>query len=164
MRSTIDNFPINFTSKRCYVRMFCENDIDKFMIYRNDVEWMKYQGFKGLTKEEYRTELLNSKSIYDGIQLAIVCSKTDELIGDVYLRREDDLCWIGYTITPNKARQGYVTEILQSIIQELKTQGVKTIKAGAESENIASINLLKKMNFAFEGIEDGELIFKLNIY
>lgn len=42
------------------------------MVYRNDAEWMKYQGFKGLTKEDYEAELLGVLTLVRGIQLAIV--------------------------------------------------------------------------------------------
>jgi ribosomal-protein-alanine N-acetyltransferase len=42
------------------------------MVYRNDAEWMKYQGFKRLTKEDYEAELLRVLTLVRGIQLAIV--------------------------------------------------------------------------------------------
>ncbi len=44
---------------RCNIRPFLVEDIDAFMAYRNDMDWMKYQGFKGLTKQEYTKALLN---------------------------------------------------------------------------------------------------------
>lgn len=34
----------------CRLRQFEEQDIDDFMVYRNDMDWMRYQGFKGLTR------------------------------------------------------------------------------------------------------------------
>lgn len=37
-------------TKRCKIRRFQESDIDTFMSYQNDEQWMKYQEFKGLTK------------------------------------------------------------------------------------------------------------------
>ena len=40
-------------TERCLIRRFEAPDIDDFMVYRNDMDWMKYQGFKGLTKQEY---------------------------------------------------------------------------------------------------------------
>lgn len=42
-----------FESERCYTRRFTESDLDAFIAYRNDADWMKYQSFKGLTREEY---------------------------------------------------------------------------------------------------------------
>lgn len=34
-------------TKRCIIRPFNESDINRFMDYRNDMDWMQYQGFKG---------------------------------------------------------------------------------------------------------------------
>ncbi|HBX4612659.1 TPA: hypothetical protein MH263_06305 [Klebsiella pneumoniae] len=59
-------------SSRCIIRTFHSHEIDSFMVYRNDAEWMKYQGFKGLTKEDYEAELLGVLTLVRGIQLAIV--------------------------------------------------------------------------------------------
>ncbi|GCF92127.1 hypothetical protein NRIC_00180 [Enterococcus florum] len=41
-------------TKRCTIREFIEEDIPAFVLYHNDDDWMRYQGFKGRTKEEYR--------------------------------------------------------------------------------------------------------------
>ena len=41
---------LNIYSKRCVIRPFNADDIEPFMAYRNDAEWMQYQGFKSLTK------------------------------------------------------------------------------------------------------------------
>ncbi|MCC0648018.1 hypothetical protein [Clostridioides sp. ZZV15-6598] len=59
-------------TKRCKIRRFQESDIDIFMSYRNDEQWMKYQEFKGLTKNEYSKVLISKNSFEEGIQLAIL--------------------------------------------------------------------------------------------
>lgn len=78
-------------SSRCIIRPFQSHEIDSFMVYRNDAEWMKYQGFKGLTKEDYEAELLGVLTLARGIQLAIVNKMTQVLIGDIYLRQQCDV-------------------------------------------------------------------------
>ena len=35
-----------FCTPRCFIRDFRIEDIPTVMTYRNDLEWMKYQGFK----------------------------------------------------------------------------------------------------------------------
>lgn len=155
---------LEIQTERCIIRQFNEYDIDDFMAYRNDLEWMRYQGFKGLTKQEYKDALLGSHSLQDGVQLAIVCKKSDELIGDVYLKQEVCTFWIGYTICPSEARQGYAYEVLSSVIDALKAKGAACIKAGVESENTPSIALLKKLKFScIETDKDGQ-IFNLSLY
>ncbi len=151
-------------TERCIIRQFNQYDIDDFMVYRNNLEWMRYQGFKGLTKQEYKDALLGSLSLQEGVQLAIVCKKLDVLIGDVYLKQEGSTFWIGYTICPSKARQGYAYEVLSSVIDVLKAKGVDCIKAGVESENAPSIALLKKLKFSYIETDNDEQIFALNLY
>lgn len=148
---------------RCNIRPFIVEDIDAFMAYRNDMDWMKYQGFKGLTKQEYTKALLNNHSLTDGIQLAIICKQTNTLIGDVYLKQEGDTCWVGYTITPLKARYGYVYEAVSAVICFLETHGITCVKASVTIDNDASISLLKKLKFTLLSTEVDEQIFGLNL-
>lgn len=39
-----------FCTPRCFIRDFRIEDIPTVMTYRNDLEWMKYQGFKNRKK------------------------------------------------------------------------------------------------------------------
>lgn len=68
---------------------------------------MQYQGFKGLTRQEYNDVLLGKHSLQDGLQLAIIHHESNSLIGDLYLKKEGDVCWIGYSISRANARKGY---------------------------------------------------------
>lgn len=150
-------------TERCTVRRFKNEDLDDFMQYRNDENWMRFQGFKGLTKEEYAKELLGEPSFLKGAQLAIINNATNRLIGDIYLKKEGAAYWIGYTISPLHARQGYAYEVLVAIISWLKQQDCMRINAGVLPENLASINLLKKLNFTFHSLdESGEHIYILD--
>ncbi|HEI8940838.1 GNAT family N-acetyltransferase [Citrobacter freundii] len=133
------------------------------MVYRNDAEWMKYQGFKGLTKEDYEAELLGVLTLTRGIQLAIVNKLTQVLIGDIYLRQQCDVFWLGYTISPSYARQGYATEAITATIDWIKENGFSLIKAGVNPENTLSIKLLIRIGFNFSGIEEGEHIYVLDL-
>ena len=153
---------MNFETDRCIIRPFNAEDIDAFMSYRNDMGWMKYQGFKGLSKQEYMQALLYEHSLSNGVQLAIICKQTNILIGDLYLKQEGDTCWIGYTITPLKSRCGYAYEAVSALICSLTTQGINRVKASVAIGNDASVMLLEKLKFTFLGIEADEQIFQLN--
>ena len=85
----------------CVIREFENKDIDSFMEYRNDCDWMQYQGFKGLSKEEYEKALLETSSINDGMQFAITDKNIGCLLGDIYLRQNNSTFELGYTINPN---------------------------------------------------------------
>ena len=152
--------PITFETERCRIRPFEENDIEAFMSYRNNPDWMQFQGFKGKKYLEYKAALLRQPDFRDGVQLAVVSRTTGELIGDLYLWLEKNACWIGYTIAPQFARQGLAFEVVTQLLRQLQLSGLTLAKAGVEEQNIASIHLLKKLGFAQIGVEDGELIFQ----
>jgi RimJ/RimL family protein N-acetyltransferase len=155
--------PIPFETERCLVRPFEERDIEAFMAYRNNLDWMQYQGFKGKKYQEYKAALLQQPKFFEGVQLAIVLRQTGILIGDLYLKLEKNACWIGYTIAPEFARQGFAFEVVTQVIFELAQSGIKRIQAGVETGNTASIALLKKLGFTQMGIEENEAIFLLNV-
>lgn len=151
-------------TQRCRIRNFQEKDIDSFMEYRNDGAWMRYQGFKGRTREEYRQTLLRELSLKEGVQLAIADKEDDRLIGDLYLKQEGTDSWLGYTISPLKARNGYAYEAAGGVIAWLKGTGTHRILAATLPENTPSVNLLKKLNFVFEGYNaQEEAVYRLEI-
>lgn len=146
-----DRVSLMIETVRCILRSFEEKDLDSFMIYRNNNEWMKYQGFKNLTKDEYRKALLVPPNIENGVQLAIADKNTDELLGDLYLIKKENTVEIGYTINPAYARKGYITEILEAVLIKLKEcyPGYKII-AEIEKDNFPSRNLLLKLGFVYD--------------
>lgn len=80
---------------------------------------------------------------------------TQVLIGDIYLRQQCDVFWLGYTITPAHARQGYAFEAITATIGWIKENGFSLIKAGVNPENTLSKKLLIRIGFNFSSIEDG---------
>lgn len=150
---------MEFKTKRCLIRPFQITDIDDFMEYRNNEKWMQYQGFKGLKKEEYEKELLYDVSLDKGIQLAIVDINSNILLGDIYLKKEENVVWVGYTIHPSHSRNGYAYEALKGIIEWASLNNIEQVNAGALANNEASIELLKKAGFIFNGFDNDEQIF-----
>lgn len=155
--------PITFETERCRIRPFEESDIPAFMLYRNNLDWMQFQGFKGKSYLEYKAALLQRPKFYEGVQLAVVNKQTGDLLGDLYLKLEKNTCWIGYTIAPQFARKGYVSEIVAELVHQLSFDGIRIFKAGVEAENIASIALLHKLGFTQTESEGNELIFQRDL-
>ncbi len=146
------------------IRPFEGKDIDDFMTYRNNEKWMRYQGFKGLTKQEYNKSLLGEIDMQAGAQLAIINKESKRLIGDIYLKQENNAFWLGYTISPENARQGYAYESVRGVIGWLKENGAEKVLADAMPENSPSINLLKKLGFDFTGTDENrDLLFVLEL-
>ena len=150
---------MEFQTQRCRVRAFEEKDLERFMAYRNNLEWMQYQGFKGLSKEEYAESLLGTGNLESGQQFAIVDKASDLLIGDVYLQKAGSEYWLGYTIHPDFARQGLAKEVTLGVLAWLKAHGATKVKAGVLPENQASIGLLKTLGFTYFAEEAGEWLF-----
>ncbi len=149
-------------TSRCLIRPFFESDISDFMAYRNDMDWMRFQGFKGLTREEYREALLSETDEARGVQLAVIHRETDRLIGDLYYRVDGDTCWIGYTITPDSAQQGYAAEATQALLQRCACRGFHRALADVSPGNAASLALLHKLGFRYiERTADDDLLFAL---
>lgn len=139
-------------TNRCILRCFEEKDLDSLMTYRNNEDWMKYQGFKNLTKEEYRKILLVPLNVENGVQLAIIDRTNDNLLGDLYLRKEEKTITIGYTVNPIFSRRGYISEVLKALLPILKAHYPDCkIVAMTERENIPSKNLLLKLGFIYDG-------------
>jgi len=153
---------IPFETERCRIRPFEESDIEAFMSYRNNLEWMQYQGFKGKKYLEYKAELLKQPKFNEGVQLAIAHRQSGALIGDLYLKLEKNTCWIGYTIAPQFARQGFAFEVVAEAIRQLANSGIKCVQASVELGNTASIALLKKLGFVQMETEENEAIFHLS--
>ena len=155
--------PIPFETQRCRIRPFEESDIETFMSYRNNLEWMRFQGFKGKKYLEYKAALLMQPKFHQGVQLAVVSRQTGELLGDLYMKLEKNACWIGYTIAPQHARNGYAFEVVEELMRQLNRDGVRVFKAEVEAENIASIALLRKLGFTQTESEGSELIFQRDL-
>lgn len=153
-----------FETERLTVRKFLIDDIDCFMEYRNNANWMKYQSFKGLSREEYINELINDSTVEDGVQLAIINKADNLLIGDLYLSQNKKTLSIGYTINPIHARRGYAYEACKGAIKWAKIRGYEKLEAEVEPDNTASVNLLKKLGFSYiEKNEYDELVYELLI-
>jgi len=139
-----------FETDRCKLRHFEEKDLDAFMAYRNNEEWMKYQSLKNLTKDEYRKKLLVPINVENGVQLAIVNKTTDNLLGDFYLVKKGKTVTIGYSINPIYSQKGYISEILKAVLPKIKTYYSDCeVIAMTEKENIPSKNLLLKLGFVY---------------
>jgi len=155
--------PIPFETRRCRIRPFEEGDIETFMSYRNNMDWMRFQGFKGKKYLEYKAALLMQPKFHQGVQLAVVSRQNGELLGDLYLKMEKNVAWIGYTVAPQYARQGLAFEVVEQLLLELKQAGLTLVKAGVEEQNLASIALLRKIGFVQVGTEDSDLIFQRDL-
>ena len=154
---------IRIETMRCILRPFKETDLDEFLLYRNDPGWMRHQGgFKGLSRQAYADVLLGVRALPEGVQLAVADRRDGHLLGDLYLKLESDVAWIGYTINPADARKGFASEAVSALLDWLRSIGVPEVRAAVAPENLASIGLLKRIGFTFIELDaEGEQVFSL---
>lgn len=152
-----------FQTERLQVKDFTRQLIEQIPEYRNDLEWMKYQGFKGFTAEEYANAILALTDIESGFQLAMT-DYDDQLIGDIYLKANGDDLRFGYTINKKYSRQGFTYEACVGLFKWAQDNGYKKMIAGVDPRNIASIELLKKlkMTLVSSSIEEDIYEYYLN--
>jgi len=151
-----------FKTNRVVVRDFDRELIKDIILYRNDLEWMKYQGFKGFTYGEYCTAILALSDITDGLQLAMV-NDENQLIGDLYLKADGTTLRFGYTINKSFSRQGITYEVCSKLFEWAKENGYQKMVAGVDPANIPSINLLKKLKMTEVNNSVEEIIYEVSL-
>lgn len=140
---------------RCRIRPFEEKDLDIFTDYRNNEDWMRYQGYKNKSREEYSAFLLGKNDSDSGMQLALADRESDTLIGDIYIKYETGAYALGYSLHPAHTGSGLMTEALTALIKELNSD----INAGVLPDNRASKSLLKRLGFTYLHEAEGEEVY-----
>jgi len=145
---------------RLIVRNFVDSDLESFLVYHNDPEVAKYQGW-GIPypREDARAFISSMKEKTapkqgGWLQLAIALKETDELIGDLgcYIK-EDDIrqARIGFTLASKYWRKGYITEAIPCLLDYLfEDMDVHRVVADCDVENVGSYRTLEKLGFRRE--------------
>ena len=157
------------TTSRLKIRNLRESDLDAFYQYRSNPEIARYQGFDTFTRVQARIFLeahANNTRITPGewVQFGIENVFTCELVGDcaVYLQMADSrIAEIGITISHLHQRKGYARECMRALINYLfQEKGVHRIIETVDTENIASIQMLKSLSFRQEAHFIESIFFK----
>ena len=145
------------------------SDLDNFHQYRSNPEVTKYQGFDVMTKEACEDFIrLQENNVFgkpgQWMQYAIELKDTKQLIGDCAIKLDEydiRLAEIGMTISDLHQNKGYAKEALHGLLNWLfETQNIHRVTEIVDVENIASINLLKSLNFKQEGHFIENVFFK----
>lgn len=145
---------------RIVLRFLTHNDIDDMLLYRNNINVSKYQGFEpNYTKESmrefintYSTEKINPKVSW--IQIGI--EYNNKIIGDIGIHIENIGCdyhqaQVGITLNPDYQGKGIAYEAMNVLIKFLFLNwSCHRIYGEIDDRNIKSINLFKKLNFRQE--------------
>ena len=158
-----------FTTKRLKIRNLEEGDPDDFHHYRSNPEIAKFQGFEPFSKKEAHTFILDQKNKIFGlpgewVQYGIELMDYQAIVGDCAIKLQNQnpmIAEIGITIAYQHQKQGYAKETLSGILNFLfHVKEIHRVVETVDAENIASIQLLRSLNFREEGFFLENIFFK----
>ncbi|MBU3714689.1 MAG: GNAT family N-acetyltransferase [Ferruginibacter sp.] len=160
---------LNIQTTRLNIRHLELSDLSDFHIYRSNPEITKYQGFDVLTTEQAEKFIKDNSKKHFGkagewVQYGIENIETRQLIGDCAIKLDPydtRIAEIGITISHLEQKKGFAKEALLGILTFLfDTKEVHRVVEIVDTENTASINLLKSTGFKQEGHFIENIFFK----
>ena len=153
---------LNFTpfpdleTQRLHLRQLKKEDANEIFILRSDESVNKFldrQKAKTIEDALQHIDKINTGiNNNENIQWAITLKDTPVLIGTISLWnivKENDCAEIGYELLPQFQRKGIMQEALSKVlVYVFENLKFKTIEAWLNTDNLRSIKLLEKNNFA----------------
>ncbi len=124
-------------------------------------KWERLYGDEFYTLAYQKRALQTEQKLFlasRGVRYYIFLKECPEfIIGNVsfsYLLEDDGhRCTLGYKIDPAFRRKGYAYEAISCLLPKvIKDFNIKRIEADILEENTASLNLIKKLGFEYEGV------------
>lgn len=160
---------LNIQTTHLNIRHLELSDLSDFHIYRSNPEVTKYQGFDVMTIEQAEKFIKDNSTKHFGnagewVQYGIENIATRQLIGDCAIKLDPyntRIAQIGITISHLEQKKGFAKEVLLGILAFLfDTKEIHRVVEIVDTENIASINLLKSTGFKQEGYFIENIFFK----
>lgn len=160
---------LSIITDRLTIRNLMLDDLDNFYQYRSNPEVTKYQGFDVMSKTQCEEFISKQKdklygNLGEWVQYGIENTSAHQLIGDCAIKLDQydgRLAEIGITISHLHQKNGYAKEALTGILNWLfEKQNIHRVTEIVDTENIASIKLLKSLNFKQEGHFIENIFFK----
>lgn len=160
---------LNIETQQLIIRHLASTDLTDFHIYRSNPDVTKYQGFDVMSLEEAETFIKENSTKNFGkagewVQYAIENKITGRLIGDCAIKLDKydiRIAEIGITISHLEQKKGFAKETLLALMSFLfDEKQVHRIVEIVDTENLASVNLLKTAGFKQEGHFIENIFFK----
>ena len=143
---------IKIETSRLLLRNVMTKDIPIIFDYRNNEICAKYQ--RGQTKDYEGISTLVERRKDDMIStaapfyIAVALKESDEMIGEIVVMPNDGTISLGYTFSYKHHRNRYAFESISALIDLLHSRyPAWDFISFTEPENIASMNLLKKLGY-----------------
>ena len=139
-------------TERLALRNVSASDAEIMYDYRNNDICARYQ--RGQTKDLPGIQQLVEKrkndviSVDSPFMVAVALKESNEMIGEIVVMPNDGTISLGYTFSYKHHRKGYAFEALSVLVELLHTRYPDwDFISFTEKENIASMNLLKKLGY-----------------
>ncbi|AHV96971.1 GNAT family N-acetyltransferase [Paenibacillus sabinae] len=154
----MSRFPI-LETERFVLRQLNQDDSREIFQYFSLDEVTKFYDLESFTNIEQAEELIdrwNQKfERNQGIRWGITLRSESRVIGTCGFHgwmKNHYKAEIGYELTPEYWRQGYMSEVIQKAIEfGFNNLGLNRIQAFVEPENVGSRRVLEKIGFSEEG-------------
>lgn len=154
-----------YPTERLYLKTAAEVQVEEILDYLNENK-KHLEPFEPIRKDVFFTFREQSIQLsYDlkylrdmtGLKLFLTKKTNTEIIGILTFSQivmgPFKSCYIGYSLDHRYLRQGYMIEAVRKGIEIVfDDYGLHRIEGNVMPKNIASINLLKKLNFKEEGL------------
>lgn len=162
-------FPV-LSTERLTLRQLTTEDKNEMFYMRSDEEINRYTGIKKAVTiddalqyiNKINTFISNNESIMWGLSL----KNNSTLIGTICLWNIDakkNQAEIGYVLHPVYEKQGIMSEAAMAIIDHgFSVMQLNTILADLETDNTASIKLLERAGFVYEGPSEIGVVYVIN--
>lgn len=148
---------IEIESERLLLRPFRMSDSEDCFGFLNDREdCYNDSGFEPFEEMDEEYFQLMQKFSQQPLRKMIVCKETEKVIGTVNIMEVSDRVVeayeIGYCISKAYQRKGYGYEAVKAVCDcLLNTLRTDMLIAGAIEKNMASLHILQKLEFSYEG-------------
>ena len=151
-------------TERCVLREMTPEDLDALYEVYADPEISRYTENLYEDREQelaYIEDYIEHVYRFCGLGIWVIVEKQmNRLIGrsGLAFRDGDDTPEIGFIIGKEYQRKGYAYEVCRAILKYCKDLDMKTIRVVYQRENLASVELCKKLGFVITGAftEDGK--------
>jgi RimJ/RimL family protein N-acetyltransferase len=133
------------------IRPLRRDDLDWFTEWNNNPEYKgPYEPLETNTLEEI-TEWFDSEK---NTESWVITDKKGTPLGQIITGPQGDYYWLGYILHPDHRGHGYTTEAVKLLVDHLfTTKNIVRVQAECNPENRASVRVLEKAGFTYEGLK-----------
>ena len=143
-------------TERLLIRNFEAADLDELVDYRSNVLCYKYQRSQYRDRDHLMVFIEDARE--DDLfsagkkHFAVADKRSNRIIGDIFVLIKEPTISLGFTVSYKHHRQGYAYEFLSALVEAFHQRFEDyEMVACTDKENLASINLLSKLQFKNRG-------------